>query len=127
MDRMKQKCLFFLFAITSTGLFAQDMVTADSIQKPQFPGGKDSLTSFFNRNFKYEHESLCNYPSAVYVEFTVEEDGEITNIKYLRPFEHYTLYAETLRVLKCMPKWNPATQNGVAIKMSILLPIYLKW
>jgi protein TonB len=33
---------------------------------------------------------------------------------------------EALRVLKAMPKWNPGKQNGKAVNVSVVLPIFFK-
>jgi hypothetical protein len=125
------KILLLAFLLISTITFGQNIpvtkVDSDSstIQMAQFPGGKDSLTKFINRNFTYEHKGLCNYPSSIYVEFTVEENGDITNIKYVKPAE-VDVYRETMRVLKLMPRWEPAKENGKVIKSVVRLPIYLR-
>ncbi|HLV46790.1 MAG TPA: hypothetical protein VKY32_07095 [Flavobacterium sp.] len=37
--------------------------------------------------------------------FTVEKDGELTNIRVVE--DKYGLGQEAIRVLKTMPKWNP--------------------
>lgn len=121
----------FAYLLISTVTFGQNIpgtkadIDSSTIQAAQFPGGKDSLTKFLNENFRYERKGLCSYPSSIYVEFTVEENGEITNIKYIKPAV-VDVYRETMRVLKLMPKWEPATENGKIIKTIVRLPIYLR-
>ena len=54
--------------------------------------------------------------------FTIEKDGSLSEFeieKSLNPF----LDNEWLRVLKLMPKWKPAMQNGKPVKTRYKLPI----
>jgi hypothetical protein len=125
------KILLLAYLLIPTITFGQNILGAkpdsdtSAIQAAQFPGGKDSLTKFLNKNFTYQHKGLCSYPGSIYVEFTVEENGDITNIKYVKPTE-VDVYRETMRVLKLMPKWEPARENGKVIKTIVRLPIYLR-
>ncbi len=131
--------IIFLLAIVSlaNNTFGQAMTygqivfkTSDSlkakenIMAPQFLGGKDSLNTFLKKNFKYERKGTCSYPNNIRIQFTVEETGEITNIKYIKPADVKT-YKETMRVVELMPKWEPARENGKPIKTIVTLPIYL--
>lgn len=58
----------------------------------------------------------------VYVTFTVETDGSITNIKVLRDIGG-GCGQEAVRVVSIMPKWKPGTQRGKPVRVQFNLPI----
>ena len=90
---------------------------------PQFPGGKDSLNKFVFKNYKIEQKGTCSYPSNIRVQFTVEKNGEITNIKYLKPAD-FDAYKETIRLIESMPKWTPATKNDTVTKSTVVFQFF---
>ena len=58
----------------------------------------------------------------VTVSFVVERDGSIVDVQVLRsPNEH--LSEEAVRVVKLMPKWEPAKQGNRAVRSRFNLPI----
>ncbi|SFN10393.1 TonB protein C-terminal [Paenimyroides ummariense] len=61
----------------------------------------------------------------VYVAFSIEKDGSLTDIKIVES-NAPSVNNEVIRVMKLMPKWNPATENGVPIRSESLLPIKIK-
>ena len=58
--------------------------------------------------------------------FTVNEDGSLSDIKVMRSITPY-LDEEAIRVVKSMPKWNPAKQNGKPVKSKYTLPVTFCW
>lgn len=97
-----------------------ESVWADYIWDPTFPGKEPALREFLKKNLK----SLYGWKGRVVVGFVVEEDGSITGAKITRaeaaPEE---AKEEALRVVGCMPKWNPATVLGETKAVRINLPI----
>lgn len=91
--------------------------------EPEFPGGMDSLFAFVQRNIRYP-EAAWNQKieGKVYVTFTVETDGSITNIKVLRDIGG-GCGQEAVRVVSMMPKWKPGTQRGKPVRVQYNLPI----
>ncbi|MFY9307648.1 MAG: energy transducer TonB [Bacteroidia bacterium] len=96
-------------------------------QKPEYPGGQDSLISFIQS--KFDPQLLTKYPQAATetaeVKFTVDKKGKIKNPtieKGINP----EVDKELLRVLKLFPSWSPATANGEAVSKEVHLPIRLK-
>lgn len=90
---------------------------------PEFPGGKDSLRAFIQRNLQYPQLARDKHiEGKVYVTFVVEKDGTITNIKVLRDIGG-GCGAEAVRVVKLMPKWKPGTQRGKPVRVQYNLPI----
>jgi TonB family protein len=74
---------------------------------PQFPGGKDSLEAFLKKNVHYPAlAKKHNITGTVEVDFSVDEQGKLTNIHVYKPLG-YGCDKEALRVVKKMPKWNP--------------------
>ena len=58
----------------------------------------------------------------VNVVFIVNEDGSLSDIKVIRSISP-ELDKEAIRVVKSMPKWNPAKQNGKVVKMKYVVPV----
>ncbi len=57
----------------------------------------------------------------IFVIFTVDENGEITNIKARA--EYPELEKEAIRMVGELPKMEPAIRDGIAISQSYSLPI----
>ncbi|CAG5073180.1 hypothetical protein DYBT9623_04683 [Dyadobacter sp. CECT 9623] len=81
-------------------------------QKPQFPGGHQAMLEYLKTNTKYpESASKALVSGSVFVRFTVAEEGSIGNIVIVKGVG-FGLDAEAIRLVKNMPKWEPAVQNG---------------
>lgn len=79
--------------------------------------------AFIQRNIRYPEVALKNkIEGRVYVTFTVETDGSITNIKVLRDIGG-GCGQEAVRVVSIMPKWKPGTQRGKPVRVQFNLPI----
>ena len=92
-------------------------------EDPEFPGGTDSLIAFIQRNLHYPDEAKLNkIEGKVFVTFTIEADGSVSNIKVLRDIGG-GCGAEAVRVVKMMPKWKPGRQRGKAVRTQFNLPI----
>lgn len=59
------------------------------------------------------------------VKFIVEKDGSLTNIQIVSS-NTPSLNAEVIRVIKSMPKWNPATKDGVPVRSKFTMPIKIR-
>jgi protein TonB len=56
-----------------------------------------------------------NSAAKVFVNFIVEKDGSLSNLKVLRsPSDTYSI--EAVRILKLSPKWKPGIQNGKPVR-----------
>ncbi len=88
---------------------------------PEYKGGLDSLYKFLHRNIK---SSKDKGQGNVYVRFVVEKDGTITRPNILKSLTNSkALDDEVLRVIKKMPKWIPARNNGQAVAVYMTIPI----
>jgi protein TonB len=90
--------------------------------KPEFPGGMAKFYKFIENNYNVPSESPGG---KVFIQFVVEKDGSLTDIKILRDIGHGT-GKEAERVLRKSPKWTPAEQNGKKVRCSYQLPITLQ-
>lgn len=87
-----------------------------------FPGGEDEMYKFIAKNLQYPEEAKKKgIEGKVHVSFIVEVDGSITDVKVLRDIGGGCGEA-AVRVVKSMPKWNPAKQNGEYVRMLMILP-----
>ncbi|CAM3338138.1 hypothetical protein FLLO111716_05105 [Flavobacterium longum] len=80
----------------------------------QFPGGKDSLKAFVNRNFTLPESYKKTKPffiKSLVVRYTIEPDGRLSHIDALKN-EFPDLAAEAIRVFKLSPKWTPGKKDG---------------
>ena len=90
---------------------------------PEFPGGLDSLTRFIKAHLRYPQEALeKGIEGRVYVTFTIEEDGSVSNVRLLRDIGG-GCGQEAVRVVKLMPKWKPGRQRGKAVRTQFNLPV----
>jgi Ca-activated chloride channel family protein len=90
---------------------------------PAFPGGEDALEKFLVKNLGYPDKARsAGIQGVVFVSFTVEADGSITEIKILRGIGG-GCDEEAIRVVSLMPKWKPAMQRGQAVRCTYNLPI----
>ena len=92
-------------------------------ENASFPGGEAARLKWIEENLRYP--SACQEQGVqgrVTVSFVVERDGSIVDVQVLRsPNEH--LSEEAVRVVKLMPKWEPAKQGNRAVRSRFNLPI----
>ena len=92
-------------------------------QMPQFPGGEIELMKFLSENVKYpEAAEETGTQGRVIVQFIVEADGSITNVKVLKNVSD-EIDAEAVRVINAMPKWKPGMQKGQPVRVKYTIPV----
>ena len=90
---------------------------------PEFPGGESALKSYLATLIKYpENAKELGIQGVVYINFVVEKDGSITEVKVLRGIGG-GCDEEALKVVMGMPKWNPGRQQGTLVRVSFNLPV----
>lgn len=91
-----------------------------------FPGGQGEFNKFLSKNLKYPSQAQrMNIEGVVYVQFVVDKDGTLTDIKVAKGIGA-GLDEEAIRVLKQSPKWKPGKQRGRAVRQSMIIPIRFK-
>lgn len=95
-------------------------------QMPSFPGGMGALMSWLGQNIKYPVIAAENgVQGRVIVQFVVEKDGSITDVKVAKSVDP-SLDKEAARVVSSMPKWTPGKQNGSAVRVKYTVPVTFK-
>ena len=90
---------------------------------PEFPGGAVEMMKFLNENVKYpEAAENAGTQGRVIVQFIVEADGSITNVKVLKNVSD-EIDAEAVRVINAMPKWKPGKQNDKPVRVKYTIPV----
>ena len=92
-------------------------------QQPSFPGGQGAMFSYISNNLQYpEKAKEKGVQGRVVVKFIVEKDGSISNVE-VNQSVNLDLNNEAMRVIKNMPKWNPAKQNGTEVRAYYYVPV----
>jgi len=139
MKKNKYILLVLLIAIKSTILFGQTdslkryecktdtlKIFGDPEKMPTFPGGESELFKFIKKNVEYPQEAIeQKLEDKVILVFCVLETGEISNITVARG-KYEILNNEAIRVVKLMPKFEPAFDNGKTIRSKFVVPIIFK-
>ncbi|WP_294630983.1 M56 family metallopeptidase [uncultured Bacteroides sp.] len=93
---------------------------------PKFPGGTVGIMRYLAKNVKYPVKAQQNKEQGkVVVQMIVGKDGSISNVKILHSVTP-ALDAEAIRVVSCMPKWEPGLQRGQAVAVEYTLPIVFR-
>ncbi|HEU4903500.1 MAG TPA: energy transducer TonB [Flavisolibacter sp.] len=98
-----------------SAFFWQELKKANLLKlaqsEPAFPGGKDVWLAFLNRNLKAVQQWDYWEKKSGVVTFQVGADGSIDRIG-MKESAGAIFDNELLRILKRMPKWKPAVENG---------------
>lgn len=90
--------------------------------QPEFPGGIEAWRKFLANNLQVPSEMHPGEIKTVVVKFLVDKDGSVTQFEIDRSggseFDR-----EVIRVLKRMPKWKPAVQNGLPVPVTFTQPV----
>jgi protein TonB len=93
-----------------------------------FPGGEKELQKFLGENVKFPEICMdMDAQGRVFMKFTVEKDGSITNITVETNRTGCDEFVkEATRVLNKMPKWSPGEVGGDAKRTVCRLPFNFK-
>jgi TonB family protein len=94
---------------------------------PQFPGGQDSMNQFIKKNFNMPDsdwdDNAKNF--SIKVGFYIDSSGNISQIRILKSggskFDN-----EAIRIIKLMPRWEPAILNSKPAGVNWDIPITIK-
>lgn len=93
-------------------------------EKPSFMGGDaNTFSKWVNERLVYPEIAKENGVSGrVTLQFTVNTDGSVSNIKVLRGVDP-SLDKEAVRVVSMSPKWTPGKQRDRAVKVTYTFPV----
>ncbi|MBQ3981160.1 MAG: energy transducer TonB, partial [Treponema sp.] len=92
--------------------------------KPSFNGGDaNEFSKWVNSRLVYPEIAKENgVQGRVTLQFTVEADGRVTNVRVLRGVDE-SLDKEAVRVVSSSPKWKPGKQRDRAVKVTYTFPV----
>lgn len=86
-------------------------------EMPSFPGGDEERQRFLADEIEYPVQAAqTGIQGTVYIQFVVDSDGKITDVKILRGIGG-GCDEEAIRVVKSMPRWHPGKQNGKTVRV----------
>ncbi|MEE1303431.1 MAG: energy transducer TonB [Bacteroidales bacterium] len=92
-------------------------------EQAEFPGGLDSMYAYIQKNLVYPEKAKAEgIEGRVFVTFTIEKDGSISNILIKRAIGGGCEEA-AVEMIKNMPKWKPGKQRGKPARFQFVLPI----
>ena len=93
-------------------------------KKPSFQGGDaNEFSKWVNSRLVYPEIAKENgVQGRVTLQFTVESDGRVTNVRVLRGVDE-SLDKEAVRVVSSSPKWTPGRQRDRAVKVTYTFPV----
>ncbi len=91
---------------------------------PAYSGGQSGLESYIQNSIEYPQEAIDNnVEGTVNVEFAIDENGSVSNVKTIGNKIGYGLEEEAIKVVSNMPKWTPGQVKGKYVKTKRTLPI----
>ncbi|MBR1872654.1 MAG: energy transducer TonB [Bacteroidales bacterium] len=93
-------------------------------EKPSFNGGDaNEFSKWVNSRLVYPEIAKENgVQGRVTLQFTVNADGSVSNVKVLRGVDA-SLDKEAVRVVSSSPKWKPGKQRDRAVKVTYTFPV----
>ena len=93
---------------------------------PSYPGDMEAFYKFLAQQMHYPKEALENgIEGRVVVSFVVEEDGRLTHFEAVSS-PSPLLSNEAIRVLRQMPRWNPAKRMGRNVRCQYNIPVMFR-
>ncbi|MBR5273942.1 MAG: TonB family protein [Bacteroidales bacterium] len=98
----------------------------DCDQKPMFLNSQDPrkfMKEWVYQYLKYPERALMEgIQGRVQVDFIVEKDGSVTNVKVSKGVSE-ELDAEAVKVISASPKWKPGRVDGEKVRTSMTIPV----
>ncbi len=95
-------------------------------EMPSFAEGEIDLEEYIQANLQYPSlAKVTNVEGTVYVKFVVLKDGSIHGVRIVKGVFPITagLNKEAIRIVESMPKWIPASDEGIPVAVYCHLPI----
>ena len=104
---------------------ADEIFTIVEVQ-PTPVGGMKAFYSYVGDNLKYPNSAQrMGIEGRVFVEFVVERDGSLTDIKVAKGIGA-GCDEEAIKVISQAPKWNSGKQRGRNVRVRMVMPIVFK-
>ena len=125
---MKKFLLLAVFVLFSNLSFSQlggedEVYLGGEFIEAKFQnGGIDKFYDYIIANFDTQ---TVEKKGQIVFEFTVNENGEVKNIKVVRDLGSNSAI-ELIRVLRKAPKWQPASRGGKPVSINLKMPLTFK-
>lgn len=112
---------------TKAGLTSSDARTEQvkvyeiTDQMPEFPGGDKALIEYIQTNTP----RFMGVQGRVIVQFVVDTDGTVTNVKVLRSADPW-LDEQALHLIRAMPRWIPGRHKGRLVCVRYVVPVVFR-
>ena len=90
-------------------------------EAPAFPGGTEGLYDYLSKRMDYSVVGQFDVSGVVQVEFDIEPDGSVANAE-LKNSLFPALDEQALRIVREMPRWQPALKEGSPVRCHYLIP-----
>jgi|GEM_PF-2480256 len=89
---------------------------------PEYPGGETALLESISKNINKQFFHHMTLQGTVYVSFTVDTLGFVTDVKVVRGLQS-DFDKEAIRVVSMLERWKPAENCGKHVPVQLTLPI----
>lgn len=118
--------LFFVIVFTSCGSIktskSDEIIDFPDVEA-QYPGGSEEMSKYLANNIRYPEIAMeLGDQGRVFVEFIIEKNGSISNVKILRGVSR-EIDAESVRVVANMENWTPAIYKRKYVRARARIPI----
>jgi protein TonB len=90
-----------------------------------FPGGSEAFGTYLRQRLVNTSFLQANEKKRLVVMFDIDTTGSCTNVAFKEPAGD-VFDKEVKRILEAMPRWKPATRNGVPVAITVTLPLTLR-
>ncbi|HPM30301.1 MAG TPA: energy transducer TonB [Chryseolinea sp.] len=95
-------------------------------EQATYKGGMASFYEFVGKKIKYPAQAKrMNIEGKVFVEFVIERDGRLTDVKAIKGIGG-GCDEEAVRVVMSSPGWSPGKQRGKPVRTRFVIPINFK-
>lgn len=106
--------------------YAQDMVFLVADQSPKPNGGLCAFFEYTEDNIRKSDEAkVKGVKGNVFVQFVVEKDGTLSNIKVIKGIG-YGCDEAVIKVLEKAPRWTPGIQKGKPVRVQHTMAILVR-
>lgn len=107
--------IFLLLSVCTSAQVGSDTIynMSDVSKAPEYPGGINAFYRFLSKNFNTN--GLKNRSGRLTVEFVIEKDSSISNVKALKAIGGNSA-SEAVRVVKRAGKWKPGEVDGKPVR-----------
>ena len=125
---MKKFLLLAVFVLFSNLSFSQlggedEVYLGGEFIEAKFQNG--GIDKFYDYIIAHFATQTVEQKGQIVFEFTVNENGEVKNIKVVRDLGSNSAI-ELIRVLRKAPKWQPASRGGKPVSINLKMPLTFK-